>query len=187
VPSAVLVGLGPSDLPSGGASVGWPLAESGGVVPSTVTGGLGSPGVPLAGASVGCAPPADDVGVVVGSPLAVEVGSPLAVVLVAEGLALEALVDVESLALELEDAGTELEGSAVGAGVGTKPNAAMVVVCEVEVMVLTVTPEPLGEAKGELGPLAALKAATSAGVSRTVTFSTVFVVSLMLVAGSRFT
>jgi uncharacterized spore protein YtfJ len=115
----------------------------------------------------------------------VGVGSPLAVVLVGE-----ALVDVESLALVVAEADTVLEvaspegdteGSAVGAGVGTEPDAAMVVVCEVEVTVLTVTPEPLGEA------LAALKAARSAGVSRTVVFSTTFVVSLMVVAGSRFT
>jgi hypothetical protein len=123
----------------------------------------------------------------------VGVGSPLAVVLVGE-----ALVDVEALALALADADTVLEvaspeedaeadGLAVGAGVETEPDTARVVVCEVEVTVLTVTLEPLEEAKGELAPLAALNAARSAGVSRTVTFSTVFVVSLMLVAGSRFT
>jgi uncharacterized spore protein YtfJ len=104
----------------------------------------------------------------------------------------EAVVDVESPALAVAEADTvlevaspegdaEAEGSAVGAGVGTEPDAAMVVVCEVEVTVLKVTVEPLGEA------LAALKAARSAGVSRTVIFSTTFVVSLMLVAGSRFT
>jgi hypothetical protein len=148
-------------VPSAGASVGWPLAAD---------------------------EVADDVGVgSFESPLAVGVGSPLAGVLVGE-----ALVDVELLALALADADTVLEvaspegdgvaeGSAVGAGVGTEPDAAMVVVCEVEVIVLTVTPEPLGEA------LAALKAARSAGVSRIVVFSTTFVLSLMVVAGSRFT
>lgn len=175
-----------------------PAEESGGVVPSAVTAGLGSPDLPSAGASVGwplaADEVADDVGVAsFGSPLALGVGSPLAVVLVGE-----ALVDVESLALAVADADAvlemaslegdaEAEGSAVGAGVGTEPDAAMVVVCEVDVTVLTVTLEPLGEAKGELAPLAALKAAISAGVSRTVTFSTTFVVSLMVVAGSRFT
>jgi len=144
---------------------------------------LGSPDLPSGGASVGVPLAADDVG----SPLAVGVGSPLAVVLVGE-----AVVDVESPALAVAEADTvlevaspegdaEAEGSAVGAGVGTEPDAAMVVVCEVEVTVLKVTVEPLGEA------LAALKAARSAGVSRTVIFSTTFVVSLMLVAGSRFT
>lgn len=163
----VAVGLGSPDAPSAGASVGWPLAAD---------------------------EVADDVGVASdGSPLAVGVGSPLAAVLVAE-----ALVDAESLALELADADAvleaaspdedaEAEGSAVGAGVGTEPDARTVVVCEVEVMVLTVTPEPLGEAKGELTPALALKAARSAGVSRTVIFSVTLVVSLMLVAGSRFT
>jgi hypothetical protein len=163
----VAVGLGSPDAPSAGASVGWPLAAD---------------------------EVADDVGVASdGSPLAVGVGSPLAAVLVAE-----ALVDAESLALELADADavleaaspdedTEAEGSAVGAGVGIEPDARTVVVCEVEVMVLTVAPEPLGEAKGELAPALALKAARSAGVSRTVIFSVTLVVSLMLVAGSRFT
>lgn len=115
--------------------------------------------------------------------LAVEVGSPLAVVLVGE-----ALVDVASLALELADADAELESPdvEVGAGVGIEPDARTVVVCEVEVMVDTdaLNPDMLGEAEGEL---AALKAATSAGVSRTVIFSTTVLVSLMLVAGSRFT
>lgn len=167
-PSLVAVGLGSPDAPSAGASVGWPLAAD---------------------------EVADDVGVASdGSPLAAGVGSPLAAVLVAE-----ALVDAESLALELADADAvleaaspdenpEAEGSAVGAGVGIEPDARTVVVCEVEVMVLRVAPEPLGVAKGDLAPaLAALKAARSAGVSRTVIFSVTLVVSLMLVAGSRFT
>jgi hypothetical protein len=150
-------------LLSAGASVGWPLAAD---------------------------EVADDVGVASdGSPLALGVGSPLAAVLVAE-----ALVDAESLALELADADAVLEaaspedaeadGSAVGVGVATEPDARTVVVCEVEVMVLTVTPELMGEAEGDL---AALKAARSAGVSRTVVFSVTLVVSLMVVAGSRFT
>lgn len=156
----------------------------------TVTAGLGSPS---AGASVGwplaADEVADDVGVASdGSPLALGVGPPLAAVLVAE-----ALVDAESLALELADADAVLEAASpdedaeadgVGAGVGTEPDARTVVVCEVEVMVLTVTPELLGEAEGNL---AALKAARSAGVSRTVVFSVTLVVSLMVVAGSRFT
>jgi hypothetical protein len=149
---------------------------------------------------------ADDVGVASdGSPLALGVGSPLAAVLVAEALGVgspsaavlvaEALVDAESLALELADADAVLEaaspeedaeaaGSAVGVGVGTEPDARTVVVCEVEVMVLTVTPELMGDAEGDL---AALKAARSAGVSRTVVFSVTLVVSLIVVAGSRFT
>lgn len=149
---------------SAGASVGWPLAAD---------------------------EVADDVGMASdGSPLALGVGSPLAAVLVAE-----AVVDAESLALELADADAVLEaaspeedaeadGSAVGVGVATEPDARTVVVCEVEVMVLTVTPELMGEAEGDL---AALKAARSAGVSRTVVFSVTLVVSLMVVAGSRFT
>ena len=115
--------------------------------------------------------------------LAVGVGSPLAVVLVGE-----ALVGVASLAVELADADAELESpdAEVGAGVEMEPDARTVVVCEVEVMMDTdaLTPEMLGEAEGES---AALKAATSAGVSRTVIFSTTVLVSLMLVAGSRFT
>lgn len=163
-----------------------------------------------AGASVGWPLAADEVADVVGvasdgSPLALGVGSPLAAVLVAEALGVgspsaavlvaEALVDAESLALELADADAVLEaaspdedaeadGSAVGAGVATKPDARTVVVCEVEVMVLAETPELMGDAEGNL---AALKAARSAGVSRTVVFSVTLVVSLMVVAGSRFT
>jgi len=167
---------------------------------------VGSPDLPSAGASVGWPLAADDVEVAEESPLAVGVGSPLAAVLVAEALVEaeslavgvgsplavvlvgEALVDVASLALELADADTELESpdAEVGAGVGAEPDARRVVVCEVEVMVDTdaLTPEMLGEAEDES---AALKAATSAGVSRTVIFSTTVLVSLMLVAGSRFT
>lgn len=178
------------DVPSAGASLGWPLAAD---------------------------EVADDVGVASdGSPPAVGVGSPLAAELVAEALvdaeslALELAVadgvleaaspdevadavleaaspdEVADAVLEAAspDEDAEAEGSAMGAGVGIEPDARTVVVCEVEVMVLTVTPEPLEKAEGDL---AALKAATSAGVSRTVIFSVTLVVSLMLVAGSRFT
>jgi len=73
------------------------------------------------------------------------------------------------------------ETESVGVAVGTEPSDARVVVTEMETRVLTDE-----EAVSDLSGLLALNASASSGVSRMVIFSTTLVVSLMLVAGSRF-
>jgi hypothetical protein len=87
------------------------------------------------------------------------------------------VADAETESVAVEDAETE----SVAVDVGTAPSDARVVVAEMETRVLTEE-----EAEAELSGLLALKARASSGVSRTVIFSTTVVVSLMLVAGSRF-
>jgi len=90
-----------------------------------------------------------------------------------------AVEDAETESVAVEDA--ETESVAVAVDVGTALSDARVVVAEMETRVLTVE-----EAEADLSGLLALKARASSGVSRMVIFSTTVVVSLMLVAGSRF-
>jgi len=121
-------------------------------------------------------------------PVGVAVALTLSVVELAVGVAVALTLSVVELApddavaeaeLAVEDAETEsvAETEPVGVAVGTELSDTRVVVVEVETRVLTVE-----EAEGRL----ALNASASAGVSWTVTFSTTLVVSLMVVAGSRF-
>lgn len=124
--------------------------------------------------------------------LAVAVALTLSVVaLAADDVVAEAELAVEdaeteSVAVDVEDAEAEpavedAETELVAVEVGTELPDARVVVAEMETRVLTEE-----EAEAELPGLLALKARASSGVSRTVIFSTTVVVSLMLVAGSRF-
>jgi hypothetical protein len=130
------------------------------------------------------------------------VGSPLEAVLVGEavmvesaalevelalGVAVALTLSVVELADDVAEAETELavedaetESVAVAVAVAAESDA-RVVVAEMETRVLT-----LEDAETELPGLLALKASASSGVSRMVIFSTTVVVSLMLVAGSRF-
>jgi hypothetical protein len=125
------------------------------------------------------------------------VGSALESVLVGEAVMVESVALAVGVAVALtlsvvelasDDAVAEAElavevaeTESVGVAVGTEPSAARVVVTEVEMRVLTVE-----EADADLAGLLALNASASSGVSRTVTFSTILVLSLMVVAGSRF-
>jgi len=94
---------------------------------------------------------------------------------VAVGVAVtESVAETESVAVGVA------ETESVGVAVGTEPSDARVVVAEMETRVLTDE-----EADAELS-LLALNASASSGVSRTVTFSMTVVVSLIFVAGSRF-
>jgi hypothetical protein len=125
------------------------------------------------------------------------VGSALESVLVGEAVMVESVALAVGVAVALtlsvvelasDDAVAEAElavevaeTESVGVAVGTEPSAARVVVTEVEMRVLTVE-----EADADLAGLLALNTSASSGVSRTVTFSTILVLSLMVVAGSRF-
>jgi hypothetical protein len=144
---------------------------------------------------VGSAPAADDVDD------ADTVESVLEAVLVGEAVMVESVAVEVELAVDVADALTlsvvelasdvvvaeaelaveDAETESVAVDVGTEPSDARVVVAEMETRVLTEE-----EAEAELPGLLALKARASSGVSRTVIFSTTVVVSLMLVAGSRF-
>jgi len=165
------------------------------VIPSPPAGGVAS------GTSAG---DVDDAGA-----LGSAVGSPVAAVLVGEAVmagsvapsvgagvaagsvgraagsvvALGSDVAVGEAEMSVGDAETESVGgtASVGVAVGTEPSSARVVVAEMETRVLT-----LVEPDAPLPGLLELNASASSGVSRTVIFSMTVVVSLMFVAGSRF-
>jgi hypothetical protein len=138
-------------------------------------------GSPVEAVLVGEAVMVESVALEVELAVGVAVALTLSVVEVASD---EAVAEAE---LAVEDAETEsvavtesvAETESVGAAVGTELSGARVVVAEMETRVLTVE-------EAELSGLLALNASASSGVSRTVIFSTTVVVSLMLVAGSRF-
>jgi hypothetical protein len=104
-------------------------------------------------------------------------------------VALGSNVAVGEAEMSVGDAETESVGgtasmggtASVGVAVGTEPSSARVVVAEMETRVLT-----LVEPDAPLPGLLELNASASSGVSRTVIFSMTVVVSLMFVAGSRF-
>jgi len=114
--------------------------------------------------------------------LEVELALGVAVALTLSVVELADDVAVAEAELAVEDAETESVAKDVAVAVAVADESdARVVVAEMETRVLT-----LEEAEAELPGLLALKAIASSGVSRTVIFSTTVVVSLMLVAGSRF-
>jgi len=120
------------------------------------------------------------VGVAVALTLSVvELPVDVAVALTLSVVELASDVAVAEAELAVDDAETELVAEVVA--VGIELSDARVVVAEMETRVLTVE-----EAEAELLGLLALNASASSGVSRMVIFSTTVVVSLMLVAGSRF-
>jgi len=120
------------------------------------------------------------VGVAVALTLSVvELPVDVAVALTLSVVELASDVAVAEAELAVDDAETESVAEVVA--VGIELSDARVVVAEMETRVLTVE-----EAEAELLGLLALNASASSGVSRMVIFSTTVVVSLMLVAGSRF-